>query len=139
MRTDTPHAILLRDYRPPAFLIDTINLDVSLDPAATRVRSKLKMRHNPAAGGHGPLHLDGEGLQLEQIKLDGRLLTAADYTVTDTALIIPLVPAKPFALDITTVITTILRKRERRLLARVASAVKLLSSLPAEGGARTKI
>ena len=104
MRTDTPHAILLRDYRPPAFLIDTINLDVSLDPAATRVRSKLKMRHNPAAGGHGPLHLDGEGLQLEQIKLDGRLLTAADYTVTDTALIIPLVPAKPFALDITTVI-----------------------------------
>ncbi len=104
MRTDTPQAILLKDYRPPAYLIDTVHLDVSLDPHATRVRSKLKMRRNPAVGRNEPLHLDGEGLHLEQIKLDGRTLTPSDYTLTDSALIITDLPEKAFALDITTVI-----------------------------------
>ncbi len=104
MRTDTPHAILLKDYRPPSFLIDTVNLDFSLEANATRVRSKLKMRRNPAVSGGGALQLDGEGLKLEQIKLDGRVMSAADYSISDTTLTIPHVPDKPFALDITTII-----------------------------------
>ncbi len=104
MRTDTPPAILLKDYRPPSFLIDTVNLDFSLEANATRVRSKLKMRRNPAVSGGGALQLDGEGLKLEQIKLDGRVMSAADYSISDTTLTVPHVPDKPFALDITTII-----------------------------------
>ena len=104
MRTDTPTAILLKDYRPPSFLIDTVNLDFSLEANATRVRSKLMMRRNPAVSGGGALQLDGEGLKLEQIKLDGRVMSAADYSISDTTLTVPHVPDKPFALDITTII-----------------------------------
>ena len=104
MRTDTPHAILLKDYKPAAFLIDTVHLDFNLEPSATRVKSKLKMRRNPAAAGSGALHLDGENIALEQVKLDGRVLPAAEYTVSATALTIPHLPQKPFTLDITTVI-----------------------------------
>ncbi len=109
MRTETPLAILLKDYRPSAFLIDTVNLDVSLHPTATRVRSRLKVRRNPVvadprSADARTLHLDGEGLHLEQIKLDGRTLGNSDYTVTETSLIILNAPDKAFTLDITTVI-----------------------------------
>ena len=34
MKTDTPRPILLKDYRPPNYLIDTVHLDVSLAPDA---------------------------------------------------------------------------------------------------------
>ena len=37
MRTDTLQPVRLADYAPPAFLIDTVHLDVKLEPRATRV------------------------------------------------------------------------------------------------------
>ncbi len=104
MKTEAPRPILLKDYRPPAFLIDTVTLDVALHPTATRVRSRLGLRRNPAVTGHEPLFLDGEQLQLEQIKLDGRTLSADDYELSPTGLMLGKAPAKTFTLDITTVI-----------------------------------
>ena len=44
------------DYRPPAFLIDTVALDFDLDPTATTVRSRLAVRRNPAHGNTPPRH-----------------------------------------------------------------------------------
>ena len=41
MRTDTPQPIRLSDYRPPAFLIDEVQLDFDLQPTATRVKARL--------------------------------------------------------------------------------------------------
>ena len=49
MRTDEPHPIRLQDYRPPDWLVDTVELDVSLDATATRVRAALLLRPNPKA------------------------------------------------------------------------------------------
>jgi aminopeptidase N len=104
MKTDVPRPIQLKHYAPPAYVIDTVDLDVSLHPTATRVRARLKMRRNPSSDAGGPLLLDGEALQLELIKLDGRALGADDYTVTASGLTIADVPAKPFKLEIITVI-----------------------------------
>ena len=39
--TATPQPIRLADYRPPAFLIDTVDLTFELDHAETRVKSRL--------------------------------------------------------------------------------------------------
>ena len=39
------------DYRPPAFLIDRVNLEFDLDPQATWVTSSLAFRRNPTAVG----------------------------------------------------------------------------------------
>ena len=104
MKTDTPRPILLREYRPPSYLIDTVHLDFNLHATETRVRSKLKFRRNPDVANHGPLVLDGEGVQLEQVKLDGRVLTPDRYELTETDLTIAETPTKPFTLEIVTLI-----------------------------------
>ncbi|MDD2859973.1 MAG: hypothetical protein PHI71_02740, partial [Acidiphilium sp.] len=62
----------LADYRPPAFLVDTVDLIFDLDPAATRVRATIALRRNPAHGDPAaPLVLDGEDLTLESVAIDG--------------------------------------------------------------------
>ena len=40
MRTEQARPVRLQDYRPPDWLVDTVDLDVSLHPSATRVRSR---------------------------------------------------------------------------------------------------
>ncbi len=104
MKTDTPRPILLKDYRPPDYLIYTVNLDVSLHPARTRVRARLKIRRNPASqGAPGPLRLDGETIELESVRLDGRQLGPREYEVTDKELVIASLPGDPFTLETTTI------------------------------------
>ncbi len=69
MRTETPQPVRLVDYRPPAYLIDEVFLDFSLEPAATRVKAKLTVRRN---GEHAdPLVLDGDGLKTISVAVDG--------------------------------------------------------------------
>ena len=50
MRTEEHRPIRLQDYRPPDWLIETVDLDVSLHPTATTVRAKLKLTPNSAGG-----------------------------------------------------------------------------------------
>jgi aminopeptidase N len=104
MKTETNSLILLSDYTPPAFLIDTVRLDVVLHPTATRVTAKLKLRPNPAGKGKRgkALVLDGEQIALVSLHLDGKLLGPSDYVVTATTLTLLRAPDRPFALDIAT-------------------------------------
>jgi len=44
MRTQLGQVVRLQDYRPPDFLIDAVDLDISLDPHATRVVAELEIR-----------------------------------------------------------------------------------------------
>ncbi|MHA1517639.1 MAG: aminopeptidase N [Alphaproteobacteria bacterium] len=93
----------LKDYAPPDYLIDAVKLDVRLAPKAARVVSTLALGPNPLEPTEGlPLVLDGESLTLERIVLDGKDLTADDYTMSPGQLIIPHVPAQPFTLEVTT-------------------------------------
>jgi len=103
MKTDTPRPILLKDYRPPNYLIDTVLLDVSLNATRTRVRARLKVRRNPAwPGNPGPLRLDGEMIELESVRLDGRQLGPREYQQSDRELVIGSPPAVPFTLETVT-------------------------------------
>src|SRR2546423_41758 len=68
----TPRETRLTDYRPPTFLVDTVELAFDLDEAATRVRSRLALRRNPASSEtSAPLALDGEALTLLRVALNG--------------------------------------------------------------------
>jgi aminopeptidase N len=91
MRTDIAQPIRLADYRPPAYLIDTVQLDFNLEPRATRVKAKLAVRRAGAEA--EPLVLDGVRLKLISVAIDGRTLAASEYAVTDERLTIAAPPA----------------------------------------------
>ena len=62
------------DYRPPAFLVDTLDLEFDLAPDATDVTARLAFRRNPDAAGpdrDAPLLLDGEEQSDVRFELDG--------------------------------------------------------------------
>ena len=104
MKTDTPRPIRLKDYKPSPWRIETVTLDVSLHPTATRVKSRLKVKPNAASSeARAPLILDGEMLELESLKLDGKVLEKSDYDLTAETLILRKPPSAPaFNLEIVT-------------------------------------
>ncbi|NHC06984.1 aminopeptidase N [Azonexus fungiphilus] len=71
MKTDTPQTIYLKDYTPPAYFIDTVDLDFSIESAGTVVTATLAMRRNPALAAQ-PLMLDGEELETLDLTVGGK-------------------------------------------------------------------
>jgi aminopeptidase N len=93
MRDAQPRSIYLQDYRVPDFLIDSTELHFALYEDKTIVRSKLGMRRNPAATTNDvALVLNGNELFLREVKIDGRVLTASEYSVDTEQLCVASVP-----------------------------------------------
>ncbi|MHB0982648.1 MAG: aminopeptidase N [Thiobacillus sp.] len=85
MRTETPNTIHLKDYTPPAWLVDTVDLHVAIQPGHAEVRARLACRRNPR-GGDGALVLNGEDLALQTLRLDGGALDPSRYALADDTL-----------------------------------------------------
>ncbi|MBI4741050.1 MAG: hypothetical protein HY777_05755 [Betaproteobacteria bacterium] len=62
MSQATPAPTRLSDYTPPAWLIDTVHLDVDIRQDGTVVTATLHCSRNPAAAGDSPLTLEGANL-----------------------------------------------------------------------------
>lgn len=76
---NAPKTIFAKDYHPPEFLIDQVDLEFNLDETNTRVSARLMVRRN---GQHTkPLILQGEEVKLLELKLNGGVLTADRYDV----------------------------------------------------------
>ena len=96
-----PSAIYLRDYQPPPFFIEKVELNFELGEADTRVESRLFVVRAAATEADVPLVLHGEHLVLESVTLDGQPLLATDYQIAKDSLTIKTVPDR-FELVITT-------------------------------------
>jgi aminopeptidase N len=103
MRTEQARPVRLQNYRPPDWLVETVELDVSLHPTATTVRATLKMTPN-RKGAPAPIVLDGDGLTLVSLKLDGSVLRPDSYVATPDSLTIPQPPAGTCYLQIDTLL-----------------------------------
>ncbi|KHD87718.1 MAG: aminopeptidase N [Bdellovibrio sp. ArHS] len=90
--------IYLKDYKGPAFSVDSINLDFVINEDFCRVIAKSKMKRTADSA---ELRLNGVELKLVSVKIDGTLLQADQYQVTDEEMIIPSTPAQ-FELEIET-------------------------------------
>ena len=90
MRDASPQTIYLKDYKVPEFLIDKTNLVFDLNEDYCRVNSSLTIRRNPdSQSSSASLFLDGgKDLDLQQIEIDGCLLTEDKYQRTEEGLII---------------------------------------------------
>jgi aminopeptidase N len=104
MRTEEARPVRLEDYRPPDWLVESVELDVSLDPTATQVRAALTLRPNGNGAAPAPLMLDGESLKLHALKLDGAALPPEQFVATPDRLTIAQPPQRRFRLEIETVV-----------------------------------
>ncbi len=93
MREPQPQTIYLKDYAPPAFLVEHVALDVDIRQDDALVQAKLRIRRNPkAADPKAPLALDGEELELMSVAIDGVRLRDNTYSLDPERLVIPGVP-----------------------------------------------
>jgi len=102
MRDATPQTVYLKDYTPPEYLIDSVELDFDLDEQRTVVRSRLNLRRNPAIKADGvSLTLMGEELELIGIAVDGVALAETAFALSLESMTIHQVPQdRPFTLSI---------------------------------------
>lgn len=101
MLTTEPTTIHLKDYKPSAFLIDSIHLTVDILEDHTEVNSVIKMKKNVGFEGKPvTLELNGENVKLKSVKIDGEILRTQDYEVTSDKLIIPNLTKDFFIIEI---------------------------------------
>lgn len=104
MSKANPKAIYLKDYQVPPYVIDKIDLEFDLNEDVTRVKSQLVVKRNPESKQTTQnLVLNGEGLKLDSILLNGKVLEAAAYQVSEDSLTLFHVPEQ-FTLEIQTLI-----------------------------------
>lgn len=88
------NVIYLKDYQPPAYLIESTDLNIDLYEDKTLVQATLKMKINKNTSFEKapPLILQGEKLLLQSLELNGRTLSVQDYQVNANTLTIYSVP-----------------------------------------------
>jgi aminopeptidase N len=80
-----PKEVFRKDYRPPDYLIPAVSLHFALGVGAepTIVTASLSCeRASGGGGGPPPLVLDGEGLELLSLAIDGVAVPTAAYRIT---------------------------------------------------------
>ena len=117
-----------QDYAPPAFWIDSVELTIDLDPAKTRVLSRLRLRRNPDVAAQ-PLRLDGDELNLSRVMLGGQ---ACSFRLDDQTLVLEQLPADhaPFELEI---FTTCAPEKNSKLMGLFMSGGDFFTQCEAEG------
>ena len=124
------HPVLRRDYRPPAWLVEQVELVFRLDPDQTRVSARLAVRRNPkAADQKAPLVLDGVGLDTHRVAINGQVVPRRGYNLTGESMVIGGVPE---AAEIETEVS-IAPVRNTALEGLYASGSALLTQCEAEG------
>jgi aminopeptidase N len=94
MKTKTPQTVHLKDYTPPAFFVDQVELDIDFQPGEARVMCRQQLVRNPAMAADAPLLLDGESLETLAVSVDGRLLRADEYQLDASQLRLDGLPAR---------------------------------------------
>lgn len=98
-----PKTTYLKDYQPPHYWVDSVDLVFDLFEDYTEVRSTLCVRRNTGvAQEQTPFILQGEELELRVLILNGKPLDLEHFTLTAEALIIHSVP-ETFTLEITSI------------------------------------
>ena len=83
---DQPKVIRRLDYQPPEWLVPTIELDFALSLDSTRVRSTLDVTRAVA---QAPLRLNGDGLAVATLSVDGQAHNAWEMDGNDLVITLP--------------------------------------------------
>jgi aminopeptidase N len=102
MRTDTGITIRRQDYQPFPFLIPKVSLEFELQAELTSAKAELTVVRKAGMTLPADLVLDGQALTLVSVHLNGALLTASQYTLTDETLTIHGMPDHATVLIVST-------------------------------------
>jgi aminopeptidase N len=93
----------LSEYRPPDWLVETVDLDYRLNATRDAGTRDAQAQAQPVGRRAGPLVLDGDGLKLVATPWTGH---ARDdhYVATPDSLTIAQPPRRPFTLEIETLV-----------------------------------
>ncbi|NCP19418.1 MAG: aminopeptidase N [Erythrobacter sp.] len=122
-----PAVIRRADYTPFAWAVPEISLDFDLAAETTRVEAELKVAPNPQAGSASEIRLNGDGLVLESVAVDGEVRD--DWRREGEDLIVPLSPAE----HTLTIVTRIAPNENTQLMGLYASGGMLCTQCEAEG------
>ncbi|MEO8142992.1 MAG: M1 family aminopeptidase, partial [Betaproteobacteria bacterium] len=125
MREAQAKAILLKDYTPPAFLIERVALDVDIRADDAIVKATLAVRRNPKGSGTA-LELNGDELELVSLSLDGKDFP---YKVTNEILSLENVPGA-FTLE---TVTRIVPQKNTKLEGLYATQSGFVTQCEAQG------
>jgi len=93
-----PQPTFRKDYQRPDYDIERVDLRFELDPQRTRVLARMEIRRTDGTSADAPLVLVGEALEPGEVKLDGRVLGAAECTADADGLSIA-APPEAFVLE----------------------------------------
>ncbi|MHA3057837.1 aminopeptidase N [Acinetobacter sp. ANC 4641] len=85
---EADQTVYLKDYQKPSFLVDSIDLDIRVYDDHTIVDATLNIKRQTA----GDLVLLGRDLELKSIRLNGDLLSEAEYQLDAEQLVLANVP-----------------------------------------------
>ncbi len=105
MPNNMPAAISRHDYTPPAYWVNIVEMGFDLDPAATRVATRITMQRNYESQERGVVLL-GESFKLVAVRMNGKLLdkrAKGGYTLTEGKLHIADAPDE-ITLEIETIV-----------------------------------
>ncbi|MDZ5698343.1 aminopeptidase N [Chelativorans sp. M5D2P16] len=131
MRTDTGQVFLLEDYRPTDYDIPEVALVFRLDPDDTRVAAKLTVARRENVAADTPLVLDGDGLMLERLLIDGEAVDPSCYEATEDRLTLRRPP--PQARFELTIVTRIAPAKNQALMGLYLSNGIYCTQCEAEG------
>ena len=104
--TDPGLVVRLEDYRASDYLIPETKLTFALHPTETRVTAELTVKRAEHARKDAPLVLDGDGLSLNGLAIDGEPLAPSAYEASPSRLILKRPPkAEEFTLRVETTIS----------------------------------
>ena len=89
MKHNSPQTTYLKDYTPPPFLVDKVDLEIDLGEEWSTVKARLCFRCNPDfEGENSTLVLDGQNMELQKIRLDNLEMNPNHYSVDESQLTI---------------------------------------------------
>lgn len=98
----TPKTIFLKDYKPSDFVVNSVSLTVDIQEHFTIINSVMELKKRAELRGQRlNLELNGEGIELIELKMNGENLSHDHYQISIDKLVILNVMEDQFQIEVT--------------------------------------
>lgn len=101
--TASPETVFAKDYKRPAYQIESVGLTFDLSFEHTEAVAEMRVRRASETPEKTPLFLNGDELTLQSVAIDGRALSGGEYALSDDGLTI-FNPPENFTLTVKTLL-----------------------------------